>query len=81
MCQPSRCFPKGGRHKAVCHTNGIKASTKRCVSLLSLPQRGVDTRWCASKDAGSQEGGGFGGVSHRLEKGTSARWAPKGSGL
>ena len=28
--------------------------TRRCVSLLALPWRGVDTRRCASKDAGPQ---------------------------
>ena len=28
--------------------------TGRCASLLAVPQRGVDTRWCASKDAGPQ---------------------------
>ena len=32
----------------------------RCVSLLTVSRRGVDTRWCASKDSGPK-GGGFGG--------------------
>ena len=35
--------------------------TKRCVSILAIPQRGVDTRQCASNDAGLK-GGGFGGA-------------------
>ena len=30
--------------------------TRRCVSLLAIPQREVDTRWCASKDAGPRRG-------------------------
>ena len=48
-------------------------NTGRCVSLLTVPQRGIDTRWCASKDVGLQRGVDLGGgVPHRLEKGTSA---------
>ena len=44
----------------------------RCVGLLVVPLRGVDTRWCASKDAGLQRGVDLGAVPHRLDKGTSA---------
>ena len=40
--------------------HGIEPDTGRCVSLLAVPRRGVDTRRCASKDAGPK-GGGFGG--------------------
>ena len=42
--------------------------TGLCASLLVVPQRGIDTRRCASKDAGPQRGA----VSHRLEEGKSA---------
>ena len=30
--------------------------TRRCVSLLAVSRRGVDTRRCASKDAGPRGG-------------------------
>ena len=36
-------------------------NTERCDSEEAVPRRGVDTRRCASKDAGSQRAGGFGG--------------------
>ena len=45
--------------------------TGRCASLL-VSRRRVDTRRCASKDAGAQRGLDLVGVPHRLEKGTSA---------
>ena len=32
-----------------------KLDTGRCVSLLTISRRGVDTRRCASKDAGPLE--------------------------
>ena len=44
----------------------------RCASLLAVPPKGVDTRRCASKDAGPKGGGGFGAVPHELEEGKSA---------
>ena len=44
----------------------------RCASLLAVLRRGIDTRWYASKDAGSQRRVDLEGVPHRLEKGTSA---------
>ena len=44
--------------------------TERCANEEAEPRSGVDTR-CVSKDVGPQRGG-FGVVSHRLEKGTSA---------
>ena len=57
--------------------------TERCVSLLAVPQGGVNTRRCASKDAGPK-GGGFGGgptsIGGRKEC-QRGRWAPKGGGL
>ena len=46
--------------------------TGLCVSLLAVPRRGVDTRRCASKDAGPQRGVDLGAVPHRLEEGKSA---------
>ena len=46
--------------------------TRRCVSLLAVPWRGVDTRRCASKDAEPRRGVNLVAVPHRLEKGTSA---------
>ena len=46
--------------------------TGQCVSLLAVPRRGVDTRRCASKDAGPQRGVDLGAVPHRLDKETSA---------
>ena len=46
--------------------------TGRCVSLLAVPRRGVDTRWCASKDAEPQTGVDLGVVPHRLEEGKNA---------
>ena len=49
-----------------------KPDTRRCVSLLAVPRRGVDTTRCASKDAGSQKGMDLGAVPHRLEEGKSA---------
>jgi len=45
---------------------------RRCTSLLVVPRRGVDTRWCASKDAGFQMGWFWGVVPHQLEEGKSA---------
>ena len=46
--------------------------TGQCVSLLAVPRRGVDTRRCASKDAGPQMGVDLGAVPHRFEEGKSA---------
>ena len=46
--------------------------TGRCVSLLAVPRRGVDTRRSASKNAGPQRGAVLGAVPHRLEEGKSA---------
>ena len=46
--------------------------TGRCVSLLTVPRRGVDMRRCASKNAGPQRGVNLGVVPHRLEEGKSA---------
>ena len=46
--------------------------TRRCVSLLVVPRRGVGTRRCANKDARPQRGVDLAGFTHRLEKGTSA---------
>ena len=37
-----------------------------------FPEGGVDTRRCASKDAGPQRGVFLGAVPHRLEEGNSA---------
>ena len=45
--------------------------TGRCIGLLAVPQRGVDTRRCASKDAGPKGGVDLGAVPHRLDKGMS----------
>ena len=42
------------------------------VSLLAVPRTGVDTRWCASKDAGCQRRVYLGAVLHLLEEGKSA---------
>ena len=33
-----------------------ESDTRRCVNLLTVLRRRVDTRWCASKDAGPKEG-------------------------
>ena len=49
-----------------------KTDTRRCVSLLVVPRRRVDTRRCANKDAGSQRGVDLGAVLHRLKEGKSA---------
>ena len=38
--------------------------TGRCASLLAVLRRGVDTRRCASKDAGPRRGGGWIMMSH-----------------
>ena len=46
--------------------------TERCASLLAVPRRGVDTRWCASKDAGPQREVDLGAVPRRLEEGKNA---------
>ena len=46
--------------------------TGRCARLLAVPRRRVDTRRCASKDAGPQRGVDLGVVPHRLEEGKSA---------
>ena len=46
--------------------------TGRCASLLAIPRRGVDTRWCVSKDAGLQRGVDLGVVPHQLEEGKTA---------
>ena len=45
--------------------------TGQCVSLLAVPRRGVDTRRCASKDAGLKGGWTWWGSHIELEKGTS----------
>ena len=39
----------------------LEPDTGRCVSLLVVLRREVDTRRCASKNSGPQRGGGFGG--------------------
>ena len=44
---------------------------RECASLLTVSWRGVDTRQCASKDAGPKSGVDLGAVPHRLEKGKS----------
>ena len=54
QCQRERWSPKGGE--------------MRSVSILAVPRRGVDTRLCASKDAGPQRGVNSEGIPHRLEK-------------
>ena len=56
--------------------------TGRCVSLLAIPRRGVDTRRCASKDAGPK-GGGFGGglTSWRKERVLARTLGFEGGGL
>ena len=41
--------------------------TGLCASEEAVPQRGVDTRRCASKDAGPK-GGGFGGGPTSIEE-------------
>ena len=38
----------------------LESDNGQYASLLTVPRRGVDTRRCASKGAGSK-GGGFGG--------------------
>ena len=48
-----------------------KLDSRRYVSEEAEPWMGVDTRWCASKDAESLREWIW-GVPHRLEKGTSA---------
>ena len=53
MCQPSRCSPKGG-----------EPEIGRCVSLLAVPRRVVDTRRCASKDTAPQRGVDLVAVPH-----------------
>ena len=61
----------------------VEPDTRRYASLLAVPQRGVDTRWYASKDVGPK-GGGFGsgptsiGERNDCQQG---RWSPKGGGL
>ena len=50
----------------------LEPDTGQCASLLAVPRRGIDTRRCASKDAGSQKGMDLGAVPHRLEEGKSA---------
>ena len=46
--------------------------TGRCASLFAVPRRGgVNTRRCASKNAGFQWGVDLGAVLHRLEEGNS----------
>ena len=40
--------------------------TGRCVSLLVVPRKRVDTKWCVSKDAGPK-GGGFRGGPTSIE--------------
>ena len=45
----------------------LELGSGRCVSLLVVPRKGVDTRRCASKDARPQRGG-FGVVPHRLKE-------------
>ena len=41
--------------------------------------KGVDTRWCVSKDAGPQRGVDLVEVPHRI--GERNEWAPKGGGF
>ena len=58
--------------------------TGRCVSLLAVPRRGVDTRQCVSKDAGPQRGCGFGGGSTsnwRKERVPARTLGSEGGGL
>ena len=49
----------------------MRAKYRRCVNLLAVPRRGVDTRRCAGKDDGPQRGVDLGAVPHRLEEGKS----------
>ena len=60
-----------------------KSDIGRCASLLAVPRRGVDTKRCASKDAGPKGGrfkGGPTSIGERKEC-QQERWAPKGSGV
>ena len=43
--------------------------TGRCANLFAVPRRRVDTRQCASKDAGTRRGVDLVAVPHRLDKG------------
>ena len=63
-------FPEGGRHRTMCPSS--------CFS-----PKGVDTRRCASKDAGPQRGVDLGAIPYRLEEGKSVSddVGPKGSGF
>ena len=42
-------------------TNGIRARHRTMCQPSCCSPKGVDTRWCVSKDAGHQRGVGFGG--------------------
>ena len=48
-----------------------ESDTRRCVSLLVVPQRGVDIRWCANKDVRPQRMD-LVAVPHQLEEGKSS---------
>ena len=50
----------------------IEPDTGRCANKEAIHQRGVNTRQCASKDAGPRMGLDLVGVPHQLKKGTSA---------
>ena len=63
----------------ICASGGLGPSqmvseqgVRRCASEEALPQRGVDTRRCTSKDVGSRREVNLVMVPHQLEKGTSA---------
>ena len=70
---------RGSRKKIIFASGGFgllqmvsESDTGRCANLLAIFRRGVDTRRCASKDAGPQRGVDLGAVPHRLEEGKSA---------
>ena len=50
----------------------LEPNTGQCTSEEVESRRGVDTRQCASKDAGSRKGWIW-GVPHRLEKGNECQ--------
>ena len=53
-------------------TKGIRARHRTMCQPFRCSPKGVDTRRCASKDAGPQRGVDLGAVPHRLEEGKSA---------
>ena len=57
--------------------------TGRCANLLAVPRRGVDTRRCASKDAGPQSGWIWrrSHIDWRKERVSARTLGPKGGGL